>query len=100
MKDIKSGFKNPDESDEENSDEESEHDKSSQSKKSKGSNNSKKLISTKVKNLDESSIESKLSEAEGDMKPVDGWDFTGQKIEPRKKQDFFKKLRSWAAYYE
>ena len=40
-----------------------------------------------------------LTEADESMEPAAGWDFAAQKLPARKKQGFFSKLASWAAYY-
>ena len=48
---------------------------------------------------DDPSEDIDLEEAEDDMGPVDGWDFAAQKLDPKSKPSFWKKLGSAAAYY-
>ncbi len=48
---------------------------------------------------DDQSEISDLEEAGNDMEPVDGWDFAAEKLAPRTKPTFKKKLFSAAAYY-
>lgn len=63
----------------------------------KGSKSSKKSSAPKAAALPQRDED--LTQIDQSLEPVQGWDFTAQKLPARKRQKWLSKLGSWAAYY-
>ena len=74
----------------------SEKQEKKEKKKAKSSKKSKKAAAPKAA---APQINEDLTQVDESMEPVQGWDFTAQKLPARKKQGWLSKLGSWAAYY-